>query len=123
MRAQVRAAFKNRVSMQICQGRIFDKRSRILMRQSSHARRTPALSGIFAGRVHGAGDGPWPSVLSFGTRPTVDGGEPRTLTNDQDSYGEPEFLPNGKGVLVEVTKGGDGKTYHHYYDPDKMDQP
>lgn len=41
-----------------------------------HARRTPALSGIFAGRVHGAGDRPWPSVISFGTRPTVDGSEP-----------------------------------------------
>ena len=41
-----------------------------------HARRTPALSGIFAGRVHGAGDKPWPSVVSFGTRPTVDGTEP-----------------------------------------------
>ena len=41
-----------------------------------HARRTPALSGIFAGRVHGAGDQPCPSVVSFGTRPTVDGTEP-----------------------------------------------
>ena len=35
-----------------------------------------ALSGIFAGRVHGAGHQAWPSVLSFGTRPTVDGSEP-----------------------------------------------
>lgn len=43
----------------------------------------------------------------------IDGGEPRTLTSDKDSYGEPQFLPNGKGLLVEVTKGGDGKTYHH----------
>jgi dipeptidyl aminopeptidase/acylaminoacyl peptidase len=43
----------------------------------------------------------------------VDGGEPRPLTSDQDSYGEPEFLPDGRGLLVEVTKGGDGKTYHH----------
>lgn len=41
-----------------------------------HARRTPPLSGIFAGRVHGAGNQPWPSVVSFGTRPTVDGSEP-----------------------------------------------
>ena len=41
-----------------------------------HARRTPALCGIFAGRVHGVGKQAWPSVVSFGTRPTVDGSEP-----------------------------------------------
>ncbi len=41
-----------------------------------HARRTPALCGIFAGRVHGVGADAWPSVVSFGTRPTVDGTEP-----------------------------------------------
>ena len=38
--------------------------------------RTPALSGIYATRVHGVGAAPWPSVSSFGTRPTVDGVEP-----------------------------------------------
>ncbi|HBK01130.1 MAG TPA: bifunctional riboflavin kinase/FAD synthetase [Delftia acidovorans] len=43
--------------------------------------RTPALSGIYATWVHGvSGDsgqgGPWPSVSSFGTRPTVQGVEP-----------------------------------------------
>jgi len=38
--------------------------------------KTPALSGIYATRVHGAGPEPWPSVSSFGTRPTVDGVEP-----------------------------------------------
>jgi dipeptidyl aminopeptidase/acylaminoacyl peptidase len=43
----------------------------------------------------------------------VDGGEPRTLTNDKDSYGEPEFRPDGKALLVTVSPGGDGKTYHH----------
>ena len=40
---------------------------------------TPALSGIYATRVHGEVDGGrqcWPSVSSFGTRPTVDGVEP-----------------------------------------------
>lgn len=41
------------------------------------------------------------------------GGEPRALTSDKDSYDEPEFLPDGKGVVVTFTKGGDGKTYHH----------
>ncbi len=38
--------------------------------------KTPALSGIYATWVHGVGERPWPSVSSFGTRPTVDGVEP-----------------------------------------------
>ena len=38
--------------------------------------RTPALSGIYATWVHGVFDQPWPSVSSFGTRPTVEGVEP-----------------------------------------------
>ncbi|MES5815745.1 bifunctional riboflavin kinase/FAD synthetase [Pseudoxanthomonas sp. Soil82] len=38
--------------------------------------KTPALSGIYATWVHGAGLQPLPSVASFGTRPTVDGVEP-----------------------------------------------
>ncbi|MBW8823604.1 MAG: bifunctional riboflavin kinase/FAD synthetase [Xanthomonadales bacterium] len=36
----------------------------------------PALQGIYATWVHGVADRPWPSVSSFGTRPTVDGVEP-----------------------------------------------
>lgn len=38
--------------------------------------KTPALSGIFATRVHGVGEAPWPSVSSLGTRPTINGREP-----------------------------------------------
>lgn len=43
--------------------------------------KVPALRGIYATRVHGIGGDagqsrPWPSVSSFGTRPTVDGVEP-----------------------------------------------
>jgi riboflavin kinase/FMN adenylyltransferase len=38
--------------------------------------KVPALSGIYATLVHGVGPAPWPSVSSFGTRPTVDGREP-----------------------------------------------
>ncbi|RXE05825.1 bifunctional riboflavin kinase/FAD synthetase [Xanthomonas perforans] len=38
--------------------------------------RTPALSGIYATWVHGVAERPWPSVSSFGTRPTVAGVEP-----------------------------------------------
>jgi len=36
----------------------------------------PPLSGIYATKVHGVGQQPWPAVSSFGTRPTVDGIEP-----------------------------------------------
>ena len=38
--------------------------------------KTPALSGIYATLVHGVDARPWPSVSSFGTRPTVQGVEP-----------------------------------------------
>ena len=40
------------------------------------AGKQPALRGIYATWVHGVGDRPWPSVSSFGTRPTVGGREP-----------------------------------------------
>ena len=40
------------------------------------ADKTPALRGIYATWVHGVADAPWPSVSSFGTRPTVFGVEP-----------------------------------------------
>jgi len=40
------------------------------------ARKVPALQGIYATWVHGVGERPWPSVSSFGTRPTVGGIEP-----------------------------------------------
>ena len=53
--------------------------------------RVPALSGIYAARVHGVGGAPWPAVASFGTRPTVDGGEPLLEAHlfdfDGDLYG------------------------------------
>lgn len=39
-------------------------------------RKVPALSGIYAVRVHGIAAQAWPAVASFGTRPTVDGREP-----------------------------------------------
>jgi riboflavin kinase/FMN adenylyltransferase len=52
--------------------------------------KTPALSGIYATRVHGVG-APRPSVSSFGTRPTVDGVEPLLEAHlfdfDGDLYG------------------------------------
>lgn len=59
----------------------------------------PALQGIYATWVHGVGDRPWPSVSSFGTRPTVDGVEPLLEAHlfdfDGDLYGrriEVEFV-------------------------------
>lgn len=61
--------------------------------------KTPALHGIYATRVHGVGPQPWPSVSSFGTRPTVDGTEPLLEAHlfefDGDLYGrriEVEFV-------------------------------
>ncbi len=54
--------------------------------------KTPALRGIYATWVHGVGDAPWPSVSSFGTRPTVDGIEPLLEAHlfdfDGDLYGQ-----------------------------------
>jgi riboflavin kinase/FMN adenylyltransferase len=61
--------------------------------------KTPALRGIYATWVHGVADAPWPSVSSFGTRPTVDGVEPLLEAHlfdfDGDLYGrriEVEFV-------------------------------
>jgi riboflavin kinase/FMN adenylyltransferase len=62
-------------------------------------RKAPALSGIYATRVHGVDAQPWPSVASFGTRPTVGGVEPLLEAHlfdfDGDLYGrriEVEFV-------------------------------
>ena len=56
------------------------------------ANKTPALRGIYATWVHGVGALPWPSVSSFGTRPTVDGKEPLLEAHlfdfDGDLYGK-----------------------------------
>lgn len=55
------------------------------------ARKTPALSGIYATWVHGIGDTPRASVSSLGTRPTVFGKEPLLEAHlfdfDGDLYG------------------------------------
>lgn len=55
------------------------------------ARKTPALSGIYATWVHGIGDTPRASVSSLGTRPTVFGKEPlleaHVFDFDGDLYG------------------------------------
>ncbi|TAK38102.1 MAG: bifunctional riboflavin kinase/FAD synthetase [Lysobacteraceae bacterium] len=73
-------------------------------------RKRPPLSGIFAARVHGVGEAPWPAVASFGTRPTVDGQEPLLEAHlfdfDGDLYGrriEVEFVAK----LREETKFDD----------------
>lgn len=54
--------------------------------------KTPALRGIYATLVHGVGDAPWPSVSSFGTRPTVFGIDPLLEAHlfdfDGDLYGQ-----------------------------------
>lgn len=50
--------------------------------------KTPALSGIYATRVHGVAAQPWPSVSSFGTRPTVEGVEPLLEAHLFDFHGD-----------------------------------
>ena len=54
--------------------------------------KTPALRGIYATWVHGVTPAPWPSVSSFGTRPTVNGVEPLLEAHlfdfDGDLYGQ-----------------------------------
>lgn len=50
--------------------------------------KTPALSGIYATWVHGVFEQPWPSVSSFGTRPTVDGIEPLLEAHLFDYHGD-----------------------------------
>lgn len=64
----------------------------------------PALDGIFATRVYGAGLDGWPSVSSLGTRPTVDDTEPLLEAHlfdfDGDLYGrriEVEFVARLRG--------------------------
>jgi len=49
---------------------------------------TPALSGIYATWVHGVFEQPWPSVSSFGTRPTVAGVEPLLEAHLFDYHGD-----------------------------------
>ena len=54
--------------------------------------KTPALRGIYATWVHGVASEPWPSVSSFGTRPTVFGIDPLLEAHlfdfDGDLYGQ-----------------------------------
>jgi dipeptidyl aminopeptidase/acylaminoacyl peptidase len=40
------------------------------------------------------------------------GGEPQRLTQDDNSYSSPVFSPDGRGLVVGVNPGGDGKVYH-----------
>ncbi len=61
--------------------------------------RRPALGGIFAVRVRGVAEAPWPGVASLGTRPTVAGRVPLLEAHlfdfDGDLYGcriEVEFV-------------------------------
>ncbi|MGJ4727840.1 bifunctional riboflavin kinase/FAD synthetase [Luteimonas sp. SDU101] len=51
--------------------------------------KVPALRGIYATRVHGVDGGEaWPSVSSFGTRPTVGGVEPLLEAHLFDFHGD-----------------------------------
>jgi riboflavin kinase/FMN adenylyltransferase len=61
--------------------------------------KVPPFTGIFATRVHGISEHPWPAVSSLGTRPTVEGTQPLLEAHlfdfDGDLYGrriEIEFI-------------------------------
>ncbi len=70
--------------------------------------RTPALSGIYATWVHGVTEQPWPSVSSFGTRPTVQGVEPLLEAHLFDFHGD----LYGRHIEVEfVAKLRDEETF------------
>ncbi len=71
--------------------------------------KTPALSGIYATWVHGVFEQPWPSVSSFGTRPTVDGVEPLLEAHLFDFQGD----LYGRHIEVEfVAKLRDEEKYN-----------
>ena len=87
------------IAGRVARGRQLGRRLGFPTANLHFAGRTPALSGVFATRVHGAGMKDWPSVASLGTRPTVDGTEPLLEAHlfdfDGDLYGkriEVEFV-------------------------------
>ena len=72
------------------------------------AGKTPALSGIYATRVHGVGEAPIASVSSLGTRPTVHGTEPLLEAHLFDFHGD----LYGRRITVEfVAKLRDEETF------------
>lgn len=72
------------------------------------AGKTPALSGIYATRVHGVGGAPIASVSSLGTRPTVHGTEPLLEAHLFDFNGD----LYGRRIKVEfVAKLRDEETF------------
>lgn len=80
-----------RISGRVVRGRQLGRTLEFPTANQRFGRYTPPLQGIFATRVHGVGDAPWPAVSSFGTRPTVGGVEPLLETHlfdfDGDLYG------------------------------------
>lgn len=89
-----------RMSGRVVQGRRLGRRLGFATANLRLDRRRPALQGIFAVRVTGAGLSARPGVASLGTRPTVDGGgepllEAHLFDFDGDLYGreiEVEFV-------------------------------
>lgn len=80
-----------RISGRVVRGRQLGRTLGFPTANQRFGRYTRPLQGIFATRVHGVGDAPWPAVSSFGTRPTVGGVEPLLETHlfdfDGDLYG------------------------------------
>lgn len=74
---------------------------------------TPDGSAVVFVATTGRNRGAYASVSTQLFTVSLAGGEPRALTQDKDSYDEPEFTADGRGLRVMFSPGGDGKTYHH----------
>ncbi|MGH8259143.1 MAG: bifunctional riboflavin kinase/FAD synthetase [Steroidobacteraceae bacterium] len=88
-----------RMSGRVVEGQRLGRRLGFATANLRLERRKPALQGVFAVRVFGAGLDRWPGVASLGTRPTVNGSEPLLEAHlfdfDGDLYGreiEVEFV-------------------------------
>jgi len=88
-----------RMSGRVVEGQRLGRRLGFATANLRLERRRPALEGIFAVRVSGAGLTGWPGVASLGTRPTVNGTVPvleaHLFDYDGDLYGreiEVEFI-------------------------------
>lgn len=99
--------------------------------------KTPALRGIYATWVHGIADKPWPSVSSFGTRPTVEGVEPlleaHLFDYTGDLYGrrvdvefvahlrDEEKFPDLPALVVQMQRDAEqAKAILHHHEPQRV---
>lgn len=81
------------MSGRVAQGRHLGRQIGFPTANVNTGRRTCAVTGVYAVRVHGIGCSPLPGVANVGTRPTVHSGDKQLLEThifdfDQDIYGQ-----------------------------------